>query len=370
MAPMSAEDAKAEQLRLAKELQRDFQKSGTFKANSSGQGRPSSQSSRPSQPARRPPPQAQRPTQTTRQQGYNQPASHSRKPTPSKYSSYSSSFPISQTTCSNPDIQAGKAASSSKPVHTSDTRKRKMNTQPEDFFADRPNTGQERGRPVQYYQGQDRATAPATNFTSTTPTMAMNSSAQMHPALSSTVNATRLTASNVASGFSLIDTPTPEQQLMQTSQHQPLQPTIVQGVGMGQATAAPTNTSSTLPVQAGIPTGPIVWLYQDNNEQPQPLPRDDTMMMDTDMPDVSTAGALSERPYNQKSTCTCTRTSAPRGGPRGLGASRWAAGGLKVDDKCPEHGNQTASFWANDNTNSSTTQDSENLPKPRVWYYQ
>jgi hypothetical protein len=46
MVPTSSEDAKAEQLRLAKELQRDFQKSGTFKANSLGQSRSRSKSSK------------------------------------------------------------------------------------------------------------------------------------------------------------------------------------------------------------------------------------------------------------------------------------------------------------------------------------
>lgn len=166
----------------------------------------------------------------------------------------------------------------------------------------------------------------------------------------------------------MINQSVPEQQATQKSQ--PLQSTSLSNAGMGQANAAPVNTPVSLPLQVEIPRGPVVWLYQDNNEQPQPLARDENMM-DMDMPDVSAAGALSERPCNPINTCTCTRTSPPNGSTRGLGASRWAVGGIKVDDNCPEHGNRASPFWGNNNIDSSDTRAAaENLPEPRVWYYQ
>lgn len=225
-----------------------------------------------------------------------------------------------------------------------------MNTQPADFFADRPNTGQERGRPVQYYQGQDRTTTSATPVSATGPEPSRGS---------------------LAPGFSLIDSPTPEQQSMQTTQ--PLRPqrsNVMQNMGMDQSRSAPASTYGALPIPDEIPRGPIVWHYQDNDEQPQPLARDENMM-DMDMPDASTTGVLSERPQNQMRTCTCAHNPASGANARGLGASRWAVSDMAVDNNCPEHGAKATSFSGNNTNNSRATQAApENLPNPRVWYYQ
>jgi hypothetical protein len=251
-----------------------------------------------------------------------------------------------------------------------------MDSQAADFFADRPNTAQERG-PIQYYQGQDRASAPAVTPAFAASSMATNTaqptSAYKVPAMAT--NRTQAASTNAAPQFSSIDASFREQNYPAPSQL--LQQNMVQTASMGQANAVP----AALPAQIQIPSGPVVWLYQDNNEQPQPLARDENMM-DMDMPDVGTAGALSERHGNQMTICSCTRLTPA--GPRGLGASRWAADNMKIDDNCPYHGIQaTSSFRRNNNGNPGNDYDtatnyntgatqaaSENRPNRFVGYYQ
>lgn len=225
-----------------------------------------------------------------------------------------------------------------------------MDSQTADFFADRANTAQERG-PVHYYQGQDRAEAPA-----------------LAPTASPAVAASP-TAMGASQGAAGLTSPA-------------IAKTATQTAGFDQTNAGLLNTPASFPSQAAIPSGPIVWLYQDNNEQPQPLARDETVV-DMDMPDASTAGVLSERARNQLLVCSCTRV-APLAGRGGLGGSRWSANNTKVDDNCPYHGTRAvSSFLRNDNgkqgndggaasTNSSggARSSSENLPKRFVGYYQ
>lgn len=225
-----------------------------------------------------------------------------------------------------------------------------MDSQTADFFADRPNTAQERGS-VHYYQGEDCTAAP-TNTPTAKPAFAASSMA---------MGTTQGTAGFAAPAMTT---------------------NAAQTAGLGQADAGSQSKPVSFPTQTPMPSGPILWLYQDNNEQPQPLPRDENMM-DMDMPDASTAGALSERASSQLVVCSCTRV-APPAGPRGLGASRWAANNMKIDDNCPYHGTHPVPPFKRNNNgktgsdhDATSTQSSgyahsaaENQPKRFIGYYQ
>lgn len=243
-----------------------------------------------------------------------------------------------------------------------------MENQAADFFAERPNTAQERGPGVQYYQGENRAAASTTSARFAVPAMttgfASPNSTYSASAMSSNYTTPTTVFSSASMGTNASNTT--------TSYNAPLSSLNAQNSKMGQVNAAPANTLAKLPVQATIPGGPVVWHYQDNNDQPQPLARDENMM-EVDMPDATAAATA--HTGSQFLACTCTRTG-PSGGAsaRGLTSSRWAASNMKVDECCPQHGTQihaASSFWTNSsNTDTQTASQSVPKPTPFVGYYQ
>jgi len=226
-----------------------------------------------------------------------------------------------------------------------------MDSQTADFFAERPDTTQKRG-PVSYYQAQDdrvptptaappfaaQSTATNTSQQSTpfnAPPIAMNAT---HPA--ATFTAPAMATKDAQAGSTMASFLMGPRQILLPAP---------QNAATGQANVAPAHPTPALPSQVQI-NGPILWHYQDNNAQPEPLVRDENMM-DMDMPDAGTTGVLSERKRSQLTVCTCTRIPRPSGS-SGLNRSLWSAENLKIDDNCPYHGSRaTSSYRRNDNGN-------------------